>query len=645
MNSDNFRRLLGTQRPPQFIFDIESTDSDATRQPKFYDTHLHEGLLLKHVRVVPQLPEFFIRCAVGAIDKTSESKRRVLLKKIIGICKRDMAWNTATIPIADEMDLQSQFKTRFAQLSQQVASRLLFGDDRDYFNVTKPPPAALRVTGSKAQLDLYSRIAGIDDTTPDLELVKDMLQARRSSLMAWELKSLAAGDYSTMESVVAQEGSFEWTYCTKKSENCEKRHHWNRFRPGVSGAPCGPDAQLPVELVESRSTFTQKEEYGVPDTHLTEIEAGTHIERAARKQFPRQKGKWICQQVWAGAVASDVTLVIVRSGTWEIYCIRIRSTQTLLISPVIDVQAQADYLLLQSGLTIFAYQDAIERAKALKRGVDPFRELKYDFPQKKGKESKSEQELRCPEDVYKELMQHFPKGLINIQLWTADFPAFDCPFKDAKMNFRREPEYTESGSVNFLGSPEAILRLHAESPSGDLREVCEGVLYARGLQVRVIIKLRDAKSGSREVRQEYRKYCKLSSVPEIKKGLAWSLGLYKHEVDEDACTQSSSGSMADSYHCMWVMIWGGDDLTHYTTISQKARGRFEELMKCLHDNGWAHRRVTRKHLLWDKETQRIHKGGSPQAKGLLETQEANSEGAKEATCRKMQFNLKVMMSI
>ncbi|KAF8659122.1 hypothetical protein AX16_001908, partial [Volvariella volvacea WC 439] len=63
--------------------------------------------------------------------------------------------------------------------------------------------------------------------------------------------------------------------------------------------------------------------------------------------------------------------------------------------------------------------------------------------------------------------------------------------------------------------------------------------------------------------------------------------------------------MAGSYHCLWVMIWGGKDLTRYKTISDEVGARFKGILSRVHKTGWAHGKLEAKHLLWDNVTETI----------------------------------------
>ncbi|KAF8651028.1 hypothetical protein AX16_004962 [Volvariella volvacea WC 439] len=568
VSSRDIQEILAAMNPPEFTFSYKSTLSPSTRQPKFYDQHMHKELLLKKVILVPDFSNFFIQCAVNTIESIPNSDRSTVLDLLLG-CQ---GWEDPKIEVANEDELQKAIMNQVGLHPLQIASCLLFGTT-DRFTLKEPNAAAFSVAGAKGKLDLYAGIKGSGKSTPDLYLVSKMLKERGGSLMAWELKGLTAGDFSTMAGIVAQEGSFQWIKCNKTADDCEKNNHWNRFRPGISGAPCGPDAPLPKVLVR----VSTKNHCNLTPSHRDGL----------RPQHKTKKGTWILQQVWAGAVASDTTLVVIRSGSWEVYGIRIRKTQTLMISPVIDIQRQPNYLFLQAGLVIFAYRDAVKRATALANGIDSLRHLKYDYPSTKEQKSRCENTKEGPEHIHAIIQSYYTGGITKIQL-----RGFGS--EPEGLNFTRTPEFAQGG--NFMDDPQAILYLCQEKRSKTKADKArKGVLDVSGDQYRVVVKISRADAGAEELEMEYSRICILGNVPGIREGLPRSLGLYKHEVEVN--TQSS---MPGNYHCMWVMVWGGKDLTNHEKITPDAKERLENILSYAHQDGWAHTKITARHLLWDK---------------------------------------------
>ncbi|KAF8651015.1 hypothetical protein AX16_004949 [Volvariella volvacea WC 439] len=542
---------------------------------------MHNRLLLKNVILVPHLADFFIECTVNTIKEIPQSNIPTVLERL---SEKD-EWAAVEIPVGNEKELQDAIRDQVGLYPLSVASCLLFGN-ADQLTLQEPNAAAYNITGAKGKLDLSVDIADLpENPAPELNLVTQMLRERGGSPMAWELKGLTAGDTCTMTAIVAQKGLFQWIKCDKVADDCEKIHHWNRFRPGISGAPRGPDAQLP-EL--PMKTGVKGQDNLVPNP----------VYDLGLQQTQVEKGRWILQQVWAGAVASDTTLVVIRSGNWEVYGIRIRSTQTLLISPVIDIRGQPDYLLLQAGLVIFAYKDAVKRAISSSNGIDPFADLKYDYPAMKEQKSSYKNTVEGPKDIHAIIQAHYPNGITKIQL-------YGFGSEPEGLNFTRAPEFIRSG--NFTDDPQAILYLLQEQKKKRKTDkTFEGILNVSGERYRVVVKMSRADTGTdlEELEDEYLRTCTLSSIPGIREGLVWSVGLYKHEVETD--TQSSTqSSTAENCHCMWVMVWAGKDLTNYKTITPKAQNQLKDFFSRVHQNGWAHTKITARPLVWDNISETI----------------------------------------
>jgi hypothetical protein len=77
------------------------------------------------------------------------------------------------------------------------------------------------------------------------------------------------------------------------------------------------------------------------------------------------------QKTWAQAVRSDATLLVVSSGNFEFIGVRHRESQTLYLSPLIDVQNTSTYAKLHTGLYLAAFRDVVSRAVQLRDARTP----------------------------------------------------------------------------------------------------------------------------------------------------------------------------------------------------------------------------------------------------------------------------------
>ncbi|KAK0231417.1 hypothetical protein IW262DRAFT_1478622, partial [Armillaria fumosa] len=405
---------------PKFNKKAGFMGSSGTRDPSYYDMHLHSRLILKDVVLFPDM----LNQLAGVVDFKrfpSTGSTRCLPR-----VPASYTLHPDTIPevmeapegftIGPESDLEMRYP-RLQNLSSLVASTLFTGLDRwsNIFEFKKNPtsmtPCALAdryLSFDKAAIAKGNLSNGLDQ---DIQLV---IKKHLGDFLFWEFKSMNAGSEGVMRAISHLAGSkFPWVRCPT-SESCDAqfcKKPDNRFQFTVTGHRTGEDGDIFADasdvnsgasnsggvrfdrskidpsvtsvLDTSRWKFKcgeKKSPKGTkkrqkPGDESDDVEEGDiEADGGANDRLPFNEGDLkkalkIIQQVWAEAVNVDATFMVLNAGRREFIGIRDRKLQRLYLSPLIDLDdpcsLPAGYFKIHTGLQIAALQDVIQRAKRL----------------------------------------------------------------------------------------------------------------------------------------------------------------------------------------------------------------------------------------------------------------------------------------
>lgn len=286
-------------------------------------------------------------------------------------------------PVVNEHSLTTDYRRRVAAPCSVIASTLIF-QLQQWTNVFQWNETSM--TNAHAQPD---GILKINSASPNFKkLTKEhqesvkLLQAHGLGTLAlWEFKSLVAANKEVMEGIGRLSGNdFRWTTC--RASDCN-RHYTAYNVLTATGHKTGPDARqtediskisaLPLDMIKNKAdplpVYKDAESCEAPV--LDNTSKAHYIVQQVRNQslIHDTLDRSHFPQLWAELVNSDATFVVLNAGNFEIIGRRHRSSQTLYISPLIDISATAEnpsYYKLHIGLYIVAWRDACERATSLK---------------------------------------------------------------------------------------------------------------------------------------------------------------------------------------------------------------------------------------------------------------------------------------
>jgi hypothetical protein len=370
-------------RPPLLERHPDHTKSAKTRPPTHYDTHLHKSLILKRIVRLPSL----LTDLENVVDKAVDAARPFLprTKKTSEFphpWTRKQAVDNLVTSLHDEEGVANFYMNTTAKFCAPVASMLglqhaewissLIWDRQTHQKASAIADGFLKIN-TKVETDDFLRSPLKEEAKNDLNAIA---QAKFLHLAVWEFKSLLAGDIEVMQAIGSHSGSFHWQACTKVVDSCGTKKHLKHGRLTSTGSPKGFDALETPWDIKREVSGDHKRKRGrddddgdySPNRNAVGEKAHDIIQQV--KVFIRSSHQNTnCsgfRKTWAEAVHSDATLMIFSSGNFEFIGVRHRDSQTLFLSPLIEVQSIPTYAKLHTGLYIAAFRDTAARAVHLR---------------------------------------------------------------------------------------------------------------------------------------------------------------------------------------------------------------------------------------------------------------------------------------
>ncbi|KAG6878277.1 hypothetical protein C0993_009635 [Termitomyces sp. T159_Od127] len=410
-NSASLQTYLELQRffqaaPPRLNVDRRGhTTSVGTRKPAVFDRHLHKSYRLERVfRVsgilrdlidntemamfsrLPYLPAF-----QDSDEFFPSTLNRTTVNKVTGGNVNEVRSEHHVRQIYAEM--VAKFCAPVActlefRLGDWANKTIKWGTER----ISHKPVAGVKA--NQAVADGFLNLVEMDSWGHHYHLTSRQRAIFNvfPELAIWEFKNLNFCPEGENDEISSGEvfdeivngflsGMFPW-------EGCEKKHDCPKLHPKVGATACrmGYDVvQSPCPSYDlARRELGGKKLESLQTEGLTaSLDNMTAKKKSARKILQqasllifinlRRDFLIVQRQVWAEAVAMDVTFVIIQAGNIEIIGMRDRANQCLYLTDVFNVDnREYPYFKLHTGLYIAAIRDAEDRADSIVNGKIPF---------------------------------------------------------------------------------------------------------------------------------------------------------------------------------------------------------------------------------------------------------------------------------
>jgi hypothetical protein len=253
---------LFSWNPPPFIrgeAPPRKNESTKTHPPAFFDKHLSDRLLLKHVKRLPSLV-----CDIANAVDNAIATRRIQLppaeKRLLTPEGRQIALNDIPPEMEDANAVARYYDKTAGAWCARVASTLAFNSALDWDCVIKWSQSG-KFSGyeiadgmlqfiSESVLSVQKAQNAMDAETLRLY---HMLRKQSPRLATWEFKSLADGSEDTMLAIpkLSNKALFAWTTCSEPKCQSDPKHQ--RERDIVAKIIPGPDAKTPLWNLNSIS--------------------------------------------------------------------------------------------------------------------------------------------------------------------------------------------------------------------------------------------------------------------------------------------------------------------------------------------------------------------------------------------------------
>ena len=241
------KALLGWN-PPKLTLGADGSKSKATRKPSFYDKHLADGLILKHVKSLPTL----LTAIANVVDTKLRDMRarRLPLPPHAGFPTLEHRELNLSTVMKNESTVSEFYMLNTAIHCMKVASTLgLHPGSRRWVPMLRwsstPSTGCYAIANGSLQIREFSESVAphivayerdawehIDD---DVREIMPRMKELFPDLATWEIKGLSVGSKDVMQGIfrATLESIFPWELCTNAT-TC-KRH-------SVIRAAVGPDA-------------------------------------------------------------------------------------------------------------------------------------------------------------------------------------------------------------------------------------------------------------------------------------------------------------------------------------------------------------------------------------------------------------------
>jgi hypothetical protein len=391
--------------PPLLKPHAKHTKSDQTRPPSHYDMHLDERLRLKRIVPFPSLLTDLTAVVDNAlrdvqVNLPPTDDRAAFLQR-----HRAQTLGEMVTSVKDEDGVADFYMNSTAKFCAPVASMLglqhpqwksvLVCDRQTHQKASAIADGFLKINTEVEEAGFLA-----SPLKPEIEChLKAIAREGLSNLAVWEFKNLLAGSEEVMRAIGSLKGPFDWFTCPEEDNflcGADSKHLTKGGKLTITGSPMGFDAAKTPWDINKKASRSHKrkiklnrgededdrdyEDDGDYDDDVDYLPSGYVIEAT-----DLGKAHNIIQQVilftlsynididysdfqktWAEAVRNDATILVVNSGNFEFIGVRHRDSQTLFLSPLIEVQTTPAYAKLHTGLYIAAFHDTVCRALQLR---------------------------------------------------------------------------------------------------------------------------------------------------------------------------------------------------------------------------------------------------------------------------------------
>ncbi|KAJ7664001.1 hypothetical protein DFH06DRAFT_1189169 [Mycena polygramma] len=580
-----------------------------TRPPKHYDMHLHDDLILKQVKFMPDGTD--IRghlCA--AVDNAFETHAVDLPSGVIPNEVKIAGWKAGRF-MTNESAIVDFYHNTTAKTALKLASGLALGS-QGWTRLLKFGQTDPENFGGGAISDGFLSMDPLQigiakgDCGPAGERLINLLEDDHicnRALLVWEFKNMKAGGAPVMEEIAAiarSERPFHWTHCEKEASCTNKQQHFTGDGSvRVTGDRRGFDADWgTLEVFDSDAGESQSQSQSQSQTQSQDIDSSaadpSHLDGDGLK------ARHILQQVWAQAVKHDTTYLVIHSGNHEYIGMRHRASQTLFLSELYAPSACdpcGGYLKLHTGLYLSAVKDAEQRAFLMQqaRVATPNtvpETWTRNYKCIRAKKPRKERKAVIPQasSDYEDFIAIFKRQ---------DQFAFVSPKHPIFFDLDVPVNFTKCGTRPPLDSDHPSLLLTVEEKYGNCyRAKLSGVLYedvdageANPPAQRVAIKLAETDQQREKLRHEYSVYSTLSAADEFPTGVLRPVYLFEAHHSGDhvlALVMPNAGAPFER--------------KNYDAKSRKAiKVEFKRILTAFHTANYLHHSLDHKILLVDDD--------------------------------------------
>jgi hypothetical protein len=268
---------LFSWNPPKLTLGVDGSKSKATRKPSFYDKHLADGLILKHVKSLPTL--------LTAIANVVDTKLQDMQARNLPLPSLDCfptlekrMFNLSTTVMKNESTVSEFYMLNTAIHCMKVASTLgLHPGSRRWVPMLQwsstPSTGCYAIADGSLQIREFSESVAphivayerdawehIDD---DIREIMPRMKELFPDLATWEIKSLSVGSEDVMQGIfrATLEPIFPWELCTNAT-TYGKRHSVIRdaVGPDATGSPwvINADSDSSGELTAAELSLVQE---------------------------------------------------------------------------------------------------------------------------------------------------------------------------------------------------------------------------------------------------------------------------------------------------------------------------------------------------------------------------------------------------
>lgn len=290
----------------------------SSREPGFYDKHLHRRLILKKIVILPSLN----RDLANVVDDTLQDlvDRNVTLP-LTGLMSEETLLEKITIaakkPMIDESSVSLFYNNTTATFCSPIASTLAIHPEvhkwSEIIGWSLGDSAAWAIADGKLEInygtgrmrdDRLLRESLPEHTRKELEeIVK-----RSPSLGVWEIKSLSVGREGVMRNLGRLNGPFKWKNCpARKTERCGRTTGGRDHAVTISDYPDQrPDALHPPWRLPGGD---QSDPSDYDDSFTSESETEPELDDLNRppRLLKRKKGPSVKDPITAGHFVQQVT--------------------------------------------------------------------------------------------------------------------------------------------------------------------------------------------------------------------------------------------------------------------------------------------------------------------------------------------------